>query len=75
MLFFQEGKVNVLAIRFQYTFTQNQSGNDAVHSKYIDKHIRVRSQSPFKVDWQVKSADAFLTSLQHFYTSQLSTAE
>ena len=31
MLFFQEGKVNNLAIRFQYTFTQNQSGNDAVH--------------------------------------------
>ena len=52
MLFFQEGKVNNLAIRFQYSFTQNLSlENDAIHFKYIDKHIRVRSQSPFKVDW------------------------
>ena len=72
MLFFQEGKVNNLAIRFLYEFTQNQElENDAVHSKFIDKHIRVRSQSPFKVDWHVKSANAFLGSLQHFYTSQL----
>ena len=76
ILFFQEGKVNNLAIRFQYSFTQNLSlENDAVHFKYIDKHIRVRSQSPFKVDWQVKSADAFLVSLQHFYTSQLGATD
>ena len=64
MLFYQACEVNNLTIRFPYSFTQNQElENDAVHSKYMEKYIKVKSHAPFKVDWQIKSSDAFLTSL------------
>ena len=73
MIFYQEQKLNNLTIHFQYEFTQNQGlEKEAVHSKAFDYNVKVRSQSPFNVEWQVKSSDCFLSSLQHFYSLHLS---
>ena len=52
MIFYQEGKLNNLTLRIQYEFTQNQGIEDeAVHLKAFDYNIKVRAQSPFKVEW------------------------
>jgi len=76
MVFYQEGKVNNLTLRFQYEFTQNQGLEDeATHLKAFDYNIKVMAQSPFKVEWQVKSSDCFLNSLQHFFNLNLGTPE
>lgn len=76
MVFYQEGKLNNLTLRIQYEFTQNQGIEDeAVHLKAFDYNIKVRAQSPFKVEWQVKSSDCFLASLQHFFNLYLGTPE
>lgn len=72
MIFYQEGKLNNLTVHFTYEFTQNQGLEDeATHLKAFDYNINVRSQSPFSVEWQVKSSDCFLGSLQHFYSLHL----
>ena len=45
--------------------------DEATHFKAFDYNIKVKSHSPFKVEWQVKSSDCFLSSLQHFYSLHL----
>ena len=76
MIFYQEGKLNDLTVRFMYEFTQNQGlENEATHNKAFDYSIKVRSQSPFKVEWQIKSSDSFLSSLQHFFNLNLGLSE
>ena len=45
--------------------------DEATHLKAFDYNVKVRSQSPFSVEWQIKSSDCFLSSLQHFYSLNL----
>jgi hypothetical protein len=63
--FYQEAynKVNML---FRYAFTQNsdKGSQKQVMTQAVRKTIRLNSQSPFKVEWNVRTADPYLQNLK-----------
>ena len=52
-------------VTFTYSFTQNQGLIDEkILTKSFSEVIKLKSQSPFKIEWQVKSEDPYLNSVK-----------
>jgi hypothetical protein len=67
VLFFADNRVNNIWLRFDYSFTQNEGlTQDQVHSKSLSVQKLVRSQSPFRIDWQVMCKNPFVSSLRTY---------
>lgn len=65
ILVYQENTISKIFVTFTYSFTQNQGLRDErILTKSFEKEITLTSQSPFKIDWSVKSEDPYLNSVK-----------
>ena len=64
--FFQEASSNLFKFRILYTFTlkSEKDQKKAIVKQSIQKSFKIASQSPFKIDWEVKNADPFIQNLK-----------
>ena len=64
-LVYQESTTSDVAVTFTYSFTQNQGlVNEKIITKSFSEVIKLKSQNPFKIEWQVKSEDPYLNSVK-----------
>jgi hypothetical protein len=65
MRFFTES-VTTVNLLFFYSFTQNSDKDDQkqVMRQQFRKPMRIRSQGPFRVEWDVKHSDPFIQNLR-----------
>lgn len=60
---YADNRYNAILLRFDYSFTQ-KGDKEIVHSKSLQVQRQIKSESPFKIDWQVLTKDPFLSSLK-----------
>ena len=71
---YEENVFNKIKIRFDYEFTQNQGlVDEKVHKKSLEETISLKSMSPFKLEWNLKSESCFLKSMKKFIIGQIPT--
>jgi len=74
--FFADNRINNIWLRFDYSFTQNEGlAQDSVHSKSLSIVKSIRSQSPFKIEWQVISKNPFVSSLRSYLKQNIGKSD
>jgi hypothetical protein len=67
---FTDQRFHSVFLQFDYTFTQDEL-TTVVHSKSLHVSKQIKSQSPFKIEWQVLSNNPFVSSLKTYLSKNL----